>query len=212
MQNTSRLNLFPLGIVLFPGLPLPLHIFEDRYKVMVRDCMKLDQPFGIVLADSRMRKIGCTARVEDVIKRYDDGRLDIVTRGERKFRVLEVENDEPYLVGNVTYIEESEPFKSASFGTLLQQTISRLTKLASLTGSRIDLESLRSMDPLKVSYMVAALDAFTVEEKQLFLELASPSQRLLACVQSLASVVQAYNIPDEAKGLLPDGKLLHRFN
>ncbi len=207
------MKIFPLGAVLFPGLPLPLHIFEERYKQQISDCIENDEPFGVVYADEiRMHEVGCTARIEDIVKRYDDGKLDIITRGERKFRILEVEERKPIVIATVSYITEDPLVENDKIQRLLSQTIKQLGRLASITGSEINLEALSEMDPEKVSYLVAGLDAFSPEEKQFFLELPSTSQRLLACVQSLVTVVHTYDIGKEARELLPEGRLLHRLN
>ena len=218
-RETVKLKLFPLGVVLFPGLPMPLHIFEDRYKQMIAECIEEDEPFGVVFLDeTRMRKVGCTARIEDILKRYDDGKLDIVTRGERKFRIIELDDSHPYLMASVYYVsdeisdENSDENSDEANSNLLEQSISQLGRLAKITGSDIDLETLQAMDLERLSYLIAGLDAFSAEEKQFFLELPTTAQRLLACVQSLANVVQTYDVLSEANELLPEGKLLHRFN
>jgi len=111
-----RLPLFPLHAVLVPGVALPLHIFEPRYRVMVGRCLTRGEPFGVVLIRSgaeagdpapQVASIGTTARISQA-SRYPDGRLDIVTVGARRFRIEAVHaGDEPYLVGDVTFIDES---------------------------------------------------------------------------------------------------------
>jgi Lon protease-like protein len=104
----SRLPLFPLNTVLFPGQLLPLHIFEPRYTLMVNTCIKKESPFGIVLIregkevgeDALPHRVGTTARVVDV-ERLEEGRMQIVVAGEERFRVLELHRDQPYLTGDV---------------------------------------------------------------------------------------------------------------
>ena len=88
---TIELPLFELPVVLLPGELMPLHIFEERYKRMIGHCLETEEPFGIVLRDDdgSARRIGCTARVTEVLERFDDGRMDIVVTGEEPFRVLE---------------------------------------------------------------------------------------------------------------------------
>src|ERR1700746_1434059 len=84
----SLLPLFPLEIVLFPGAPLPLHIFEPRYKEMIGECLAQDRPFGMVRAkESALSAIGCSASIVTIIKKYDDGRLDIAAEGEQRFEI-----------------------------------------------------------------------------------------------------------------------------
>lgn len=211
-EETHRLRLFPLGTVLFPGLPLPLHIFEDRYKQMIQECLEEEEPFGLVYAEgANLRSIGCSARTEDIVKRYDDGKLDLIVRGERRFRLVELDDDGPYAVGIVRFIEDQD-LSEERYESLVKQTISQLDRLARITGSEINLEALGEMDPQRISWLVSGLDAFSQEEKQYFLEISSTSQRLLACVQALANIVQAYDIGTEARELLPEGKLIHRLN
>lgn len=212
-HDAEILRLFPLGLVLFPGLPLPLHIFEDRYKQMIGECIDTGEPFGLIYIDgTQMRTIGCTAKVEDIIKQYDDGKLDLIARGDRRFRLLGIEEDTPYHVGRVQYLDETPEPGTPQLDRIVAQTLSQLKRLAQITGSEIDFETLREMDPMRISYLVAGLDAFSPDEKQFFLEISSTSQRLLACVQSLANVVQTYDIGREARELLPEGRLLHRLN
>src|SRR5262249_5671423 len=95
MRDVSEIiPLFPLELFLFPGIPLPLHIFEPRYKEMVGECLDKKAPFGIVRArDDQMAQVGCSAKIVDVLKRYDDGRLDIMTEGVRRFELEVVHED-----------------------------------------------------------------------------------------------------------------------
>jgi Lon protease-like protein len=90
--------LFPLEVVLFPGQPLPLHIFEDRYKEMIGECLETGCEFGVVLAkENSIVNVGCTAAITNVAKRYDDGRMDIETAGRRRFEVLFLNESKSYL-------------------------------------------------------------------------------------------------------------------
>lgn len=103
------LPLFPLGVVLFPRISLPLHIFEERYKKMVGELMETTREFGVVLMiDKGVANVGCTARITDVKKQYDDGRLDIETTGYRRFEVLRLDEDEPFLRGFVEFFDDDE--------------------------------------------------------------------------------------------------------
>ena len=85
----SLLAIFPLDVVLFPGVPLPLHIFEPRYKEMIGECMEEQKPFGIVrVQEEGVAQIGCTAEIVAVTKKHEDGKLDIVTEGRARFELL----------------------------------------------------------------------------------------------------------------------------
>ncbi len=103
------LPLFPLPLVLFPRLPLPLHIFEERYKEMIGEAIDAGSEFGVVLAkDNGVVNVGCTARVEQLVQRYPDGRMDIVTRGGRRFEISELVEGKPYLRGRTEFFDDEE--------------------------------------------------------------------------------------------------------
>jgi Lon protease-like protein len=113
MQSGLLLPLFPLQVVLFPGGLLPLHIFEDRYKEMMGEAVRDHTEFGILLATSQgLASVGCTAIVERVLKEFPDGRLDVLTRGRRRFELLLVNEDRAFLRGSVEYLED-EPGEPA---------------------------------------------------------------------------------------------------
>ena len=108
MQSGLLLPLFPLQVVLFPGALLPLHIFEDRYKEMIGEAIKDQTEFGILLATGQgLASIGCTAAVERVLREYPDGRLDILTRGRRRFELLLVNEERSFLRGSVEFLEDA---------------------------------------------------------------------------------------------------------
>lgn len=108
MQD-DLLPLFPLQIVLLPNTPLPLHIFEDRYKQMIGDVTRDKQEFGVVQAGEKgIMNTGCTASIERILKRYPDGRLDILTLGRRRFEIIRLNDEKPYLRGSVQYFDDEE--------------------------------------------------------------------------------------------------------
>jgi Lon protease-like protein len=103
------LPLFPLQLVVFPGSATPLHIFEDRYKEMVGEAEAAGTEFGIVLArDGGIMNAGCTVLVESVLKRYPDGRFDVLTRGQRRFMIQSLNQDKEYLRGEVEYYSDDD--------------------------------------------------------------------------------------------------------
>lgn len=107
LKRPERIPLFPLNVVLFPGTLLPLHIFEPRYRHMVKRCLAEPGEFGVLLATPKgVAGIGCTAGITDVVKRYEDGRMDIQTAGRAVFQVAELFTDDPLLEGRVEYLEE----------------------------------------------------------------------------------------------------------
>ncbi|MGD1097314.1 MAG: LON peptidase substrate-binding domain-containing protein [Bryobacteraceae bacterium] len=114
-MQPGLLPLFPLQVVLLPESELPLHIFEDRYKEMIAEVMRDRIEFGVVLAsDQGIANTGCTATVEKVLRQYPDGRMDIVTRGRRRFEIVRLDDERPFLRGAVEFFDddESEPAPS----------------------------------------------------------------------------------------------------
>lgn len=111
-MQEELLPLFPLHVVLFPRAPLPLHIFEERYKQMVGEVMRANSEFGIVQAgDKGIVNTGCTATIEKVLKEYPDGRMDLLTVGRRRFEIILLNDEKPYLRGAVEFFDDetSEP-------------------------------------------------------------------------------------------------------
>ncbi len=101
------LPLFPLNLVLLPNAKLPLHIFEERYKEMIGEAIDNENEFGVVLAGEKgIVNTGCTASVDRVVERYPDGRLDIVVTGQRRFELLQLNDDKAYLRGRVAYFDD----------------------------------------------------------------------------------------------------------
>ena len=130
MQSESTIPLFPLGLVLIPRLPLPLHIFEERYKLMLGECLAEDKEFGIAYYNAAdIKTAGCTARILKVIKRYDDGRLDILTHGQRRFLIREIYDSKAYLEARITYFDD-EGFSHEEKQRFLEMTstVERLKK------------------------------------------------------------------------------------
>lgn len=111
-NNTTMpkwLPLFPLQLVAFPRTQLPLHIFEERYKQMVGESIAASSEFGIVLAESGgIVNAGCAVRVENVITRYDDGRMDILTVGARRFHILGLNQEKAFLQGEVEFFDDDD--------------------------------------------------------------------------------------------------------
>jgi Lon protease-like protein len=113
-MGTERIPLFPLNVVLLPGATLPLHIFEPRYRQMVRRCLDENSEFGVLLALPKgIVRVGCTAQVTEVLKRYNDGRMDIITVGRSPFRITELVNADAYandalLEGDVDFLDDRD--------------------------------------------------------------------------------------------------------
>ena len=107
LMQEELLPLFPLQVVLFPRTPLPLHIFEERYKQMIADVSRAHSEFGVVLAGEKgIVNTGCTATVEKVLKKYPDGRIDLISIGRRRFEIILLNDEKPYLRGAVEYFDD----------------------------------------------------------------------------------------------------------
>src|SRR5918993_1539742 len=125
--RVSDIPLFPLNVVLMPGAPLPLHIFEERYKQMVNECLEQEDEFGMVFADeSGTREVGCTAKIVELVERYEDGRMLILVEGSRRFKLNNVLTGKPYYVGEIEYFQD-EPEEDV--GTLAEECIALLGRV-----------------------------------------------------------------------------------
>jgi ATP-dependent Lon protease len=174
MTKPTRIPLFPLDVVLFPGTPLPLHIFEPRYKTMIRRCLDEQIEFGLVLArQDGIAATGCTAEVAEVVKQYPDGRMDILTFGRSVFHIAEVYEDQPYLEGQVEYLEGDSTPAETSTQQQLQALFNRCTELLfGREAHRLDLEA-----EIPLSYQIACVLPIDLEHKQELLETLSEADR-----------------------------------
>ncbi|MGB7083270.1 MAG: LON peptidase substrate-binding domain-containing protein [Candidatus Acidiferrales bacterium] len=172
-MNPKRIPLFPLDIVLFPGCSLPLHIFESRFKLMIRRCLNMRLQFGVILAQKRgMATVGCTAAIVSLVKQYPDGKMDILTRGETPFQVKEIFDDKPYLEAAIECFDEaSEAYPSAS--KELTEAYEQCHWLLFNRGP----ETPRKKDRLSPAYAMASSLPLPLEHKQLLLENRSDAER-----------------------------------
>ncbi len=192
------LSLFPLHTVLFPGMPLQLHIFEPRYRLMIRNCLENNQPFGVVLIRQGLEAlgplaepylIGCTARIVE-LETVQDGKLYLTALGDEPFRILELDKSQPYLVGQVEslHLERSRPLDMLRGMHTLMPAIKQYLKLLSQTGNAaldLNLSDLELPDdPMMLIYLAASLLQLPSVEKQPLLE-ATTTLGLVAEVQRL---------------------------
>lgn len=171
-----ELPLFPLNTVLFPGMPLNLHIFEERYKHMMQECIESSQPFGVVLIKRGLEalgpladphEIGCTARVIEV-EPLSEGRMNIVALGQERFRILMLDRDKEYLVGKVELypLGEKDKMNLIETGNRLHPWVKRYMDILS-QASETDLKSeYLPNDPLALAYLAAVLLQVPPREKQ----------------------------------------------
>ncbi len=185
MGDLRTLPLFPLGVVLFPGAPLPLRIFENRYKIMIGECIEMEQPFGVVLikegpevgGSALPHRVGTTARI---LKAEPTGQAmyRIQTVGERRFRILNIIDGNPYLKAEVEYLEEDE---EEDVGDLAQQVSERLSEYLQLVVSfkkgwiqTVD----TPQEPKALSYAAAQAVTYPPMVGQYLLQIPSVKERL----------------------------------
>lgn len=179
----SLLPLFPLDVVLFPGTPLPLHIFEPRYKEMIGQCLAHDKPFGMVRSlDKGLAEVGCTAEIVTVVKKYSDGRLDIVTQGRERFKILKVNQEMSFLRGEVIAFDDEpgpdEAMVNESGTPLERETAHAVALHAEILGLAGAMQDLSGADQSKLSFYLAGSLPLDLDFKQKLLELRSESERI----------------------------------
>ncbi len=196
----NRIPLFPLGLVLLPGMPLPLHIFEERYKQMIAGCLEESAPFGIVWFDGQsIRSVGCTARVINVLHRYEDGRMDILTRGERRFFTEALVEEKPYIEADVHFIEDAEETDDSEAFEAARTLLAKLGDAGHL-GEAIEALDVESAQEL--SFAIPALEGFTHAERQRFLEMTSSSERLQKGVKALTGILERVQVTKQVQKII----------
>lgn len=170
---TVELPIFPLPIVLYPREERPLHIFETRYKDMVRFCLDEDIAFGMILVlDGKFAHTGCTARIEKVLHIFEDGRMDILVKGEMRFRLLEIEQEHSYLTGKVQYFREPMLTLRRS---LREKVVAQHLKWMEMTHEKF---RLHDYEVDWVSYIIASQLPLSIEKKQQILHTPAENDRL----------------------------------
>lgn len=174
IMRPERIPLFPLNVVLLPGAALPLHIFEPRYKEMVKDCLEGKSEFGMLLALPKgLAKVGCTAEILEVVKRYNDGRMDIVTAGRAPFRVVELYEGNPLLEGQVDYLED----RGDHGNPVLQRQLVELYETCHTLLFEDYPKNIEGVPIEELSYVIASTLPMDLLWKQQILELRSEEDR-----------------------------------
>jgi Lon protease-like protein len=165
--------LFPLGLVALPHELIPLHIFEQRYRTMIGECLERGTEFGIVwAADEGVRPIGCAMEITDVLERMDDGRMNILTRGTRPFRIVDERHDLAYPAGTVEFLTDKSEQADAKTQSAAHEAYGAL--VAHATDREPDADELDTLS----AYQMAATVDFGLEAKQGLLDLRSENARL----------------------------------
>jgi Lon protease-like protein len=195
----ERFPLFPLGLVLLPGEVVPLHIFEDRYQLMIGECLDDDSEFGIVwLSDEELKDTGCAARVTQLLERMEDGRMNILVQGTTPFLMHRRIDDMPYPAGDVELLDERDDGNPEEAGGEARSRYADLVER--VTDSRPSEEDLAELD----AYGMAATLDFDLEAKQGLLELRSERSRLERLAELFEATVerleQAQHAAERARG------------
>jgi Lon protease-like protein len=180
----ALIPLFPLDVVLFPSTPLPLHIFEPRYKEMIAECLAQNRAFGVVRAlEQGLADVGCTAEIVTIVKEYPDGQLDLVAEGRNRFEIVSVNQERSFLQAEVLMIKD-EP------GAPRQEDASRAVQLHSellaIAGAKQDLSA---ADPALLSFYLAGSLPLDLDFKQKLLALRSEAERLSLLITYLQTLI-----------------------
>ena len=172
MNFVPLLPLFPLEIVVFPGAPLPLHIFEPRYKEMIGECLSQNRAFGLVRAkENAVSAIGCSATILEVIKKYDDGRLDIAAEGAQRFEIIQVNQERSFLQAEVAFFDDEPSVVSKSAADSVVQLHEQLF---AVLGRTVEVER----DAAYLSFRLAQDLPVDLDFKQTLLEMKSEAERV----------------------------------
>ncbi len=173
-MQEGLLPLFPLNTVLLPGAPLPLHIFEDRYKEMIGEAIRENSEFGIVLAtDKGILNIGCTAVVKEVIRKYPDGRLDVLTVGLRRFEIVLLNEEKAYLRGAVQFFDDEDETPAPE--SLREAALEACNELRRIEGQ--EPVKAEDADPSQLSFSLAQAVP-DHEFRQMMLRMRSETERM----------------------------------
>jgi uncharacterized protein len=181
----SKLPLFPLDLVLLPGTPLPLHIFEPRYREMISECLDQSQHFGVIRGkDQELAEIGCTAEVLTVTQKYPDGSLDIVTEGRARFEVIQLNQERSFLQAEVLYLQDEPGVASPEE---IAQAIKLHGEIMTLAGAEPEKSS--EIDGGQLSFHLAGSLPLDLEFKQSLLGMKSEAERLRAIISFFETIL-----------------------
>ncbi len=200
--NMKKIGLFPLDIVLFPESIYPLHIFEERYRQLINHCHQNNLEFGICpIANSKMRQIGCKAKVVEITSRHEDGKMDILVKGTERFRLVNfTEGAKPYYIGNLEpYMDEPE---IADFG-LADQCVELFNNIArEIKGVFIEEIEINSIQANKLSFLIAQKTGLPYEKKIELIELRSENARLRKLKSHLRLILPAIKTAEQVNRII----------
>ena len=205
VRGITELPLFPLALVLFPGAPLPLHIFEPRYRQMLEDIRAGNNMFGLSYFDASSSElasppaghVGCVAELTEV-QPLADGRSNILTVGVIRYRIESyLERGDPYLLAKVSFFEDEDESSSATanYAETVSALFMRIARaIRTINDERANLPDITDTDPQRLSFLVAAAMETETDVKQELLELRSTSERLRRLSDMLERAVKHYEV------------------
>jgi Lon protease-like protein len=193
-QVHSGFPMFPLGMVALPTESVPLHIFEDRYRKMIEECLESEREFGIVwLSEDELKPVGCACEIDRVLERMEDGRLNIVARGTRPFRLVERQDDLPYPAAVVEFLTEQAEEPDPEVIVETRGLYADLVEQA--TDKQLNEEELAELD----AYTMAATVEFGTDVKQELLELRSENARLRLLTLLFRAAIKRLELVERAQ-------------
>jgi Lon protease-like protein len=194
VQIARDFPLFPLGLVALPSEMIPLHIFEERYKTMIGLCLEQESEFGIVwLADDGLREIGCACEIAEVLERMPDGRINLVARGTRVFRIEDRQDDLPYPAATVEFLDDRDEALDldvaagahVAYADLVEQATDRIPEPGEIQAMS--------------AYEMAATVEFGLDAKQGLLDLRSESARMKLVARLCRAAIKRLDFIDRAE-------------
>jgi Lon protease-like protein len=186
--------LFPLGLVALPTELVPLHIFEERYKTMIGRCLEEESEFGIVwMAEDGLRPIGCACEIAEVLERMEDGRINLIARGTRPFRIEARQDELPYPAGTVEFLEDRAEETDESLAEDAHAAYADLVQQA--TDRTPDTHEIAEMS----AYQMAATVEFGLDAKQGLLDLRSETARLRLVTRLFRAAIKRLDFVERAQ-------------
>ena len=193
-RTVQDFPIFPLGLVALPNEYVPLHIFEPRYRTMFAECLERESEFGIVWAtEDGMQPIGCACEITKVIERMEDGRLNVLTRGTRPFRIVERQDDMPYPAATVEFLHDKDEAIDDAAAEAARTAYTELVVEA--TDNEPDPDELTE----KSAYAMAATVDFGLDAKQGLLDLRSENARMRLVTRLFRAAVKRLDFVERAR-------------
>lgn len=192
-MGVTDFPLFPLDLVLLPSELVPLHIFEERYREMVDTCLEEERGFGVIwLSDGGLKDVGCAARIEEVLERYEDGRFDILVEGTSPFRLMRRREDRAYPSGDIELLEDRPTAPTASAVEKTREAFAQLAERA--TGAAPENEELEECN----AFELAARVDLGLAAKQSLLETRSEQARLRLLTRLFKAAMRRLDLVEKA--------------